>query len=69
MKSAIRVTCLAVFVTALGSAAMGDIPITWGSNLHGESEVPAGTDHIIAVAAGGYWNLALRTAMAMVSDH
>jgi len=48
---------------------MGDIPITWGSNLHGESEVPAGTDHIIAVAAGGYWNLALRTAMAMVSDH
>ena len=36
------------------------LTVAWGDNTYGESDVPAGLTNAVAVAAGGYFSLALR---------
>jgi hypothetical protein len=34
--------------------------IAWGSNLYGQTNVPPGLSHVVAIAAGGWHSLALK---------
>ena len=41
--------------------------IAWGGDNHGQSDVPAGLNHVLAIAAGGFHSLALKKDGTVVS--
>lgn len=41
--------------------------VAWGDNTYGQSEVPRGLANVVAIAAGGYHNLALRADGTVVA--
>ena len=41
--------------------------VAWGDNDEGEIDVPAGLDHVVAVAAGWYHSLAVTSAGQVIA--
>src|SRR5438105_5116335 len=41
--------------------------VAWGENSHGQTDIPANVTNIVAIAAGGFHNLALRNDGTVVA--